>query len=178
MNVRCWAAWLIHFLFIAICIPAQAGNKPPDTQSVQELLNGFANESVFGTIVTDGTIGVLGIANLLDVSLTATNGVANFSLSSVPSSFSGVSSIGNSLVYSGDVGTELLFMEDGGGTNTLWQLSPSSTPGNVLKTIFVDGSGGSEEVAAPYTFANAIPEPSSFILALGALCLAMGRRRI
>jgi hypothetical protein len=87
------------------------------------------------------------------------------------SSFSGVIFTTDSQIYSGDPGTELLFAAVG-GANTYWRLSPSSTPGLVLKSIFVEGSGGSVEVPAPYTFGHALPEPTSAGLTLAALCLA------
>jgi hypothetical protein len=151
---------------------ARAGkNKPEDVKIVQELLNAFSAETVTGRIVRDGTLGALGPENLLEVSLTASNGVSQFELSSIPVSFSGVISTTDSLLYSGDPGTELLFAAVG-GANTYWRLSPSSTPGLVLKSIFVEGSGGSVEVPAPYTFGHAIPEPTTGGLALAALCLA------
>jgi hypothetical protein len=150
---------------------AQGKNKQEDVKVVQELLNALSAETVTGTIVTDGTLGSLRPENILEVSLTASNGVSQLELSSIPVSFSGVISTDGSLVYSGDPGTELLFSAVG-GANTFWRLSPSSTPGLVLKSIFVEGSGGTVEVAAPYTFGYAIPEPTTGGLALAAFCLA------
>jgi hypothetical protein len=159
----------------------------PITYAVDQTGIGFDNGSVTGTIETDGATGTLAASDIINWDLEAvclgfpSCSASNFNLTGGVGGNSNVSITGNGLTATA---TELLFNYASGGVfeiadgSDAWALGLTS--GDVFEEILPTGLGGN---ALPQTGTQvvgtevaAVPEPSTYVLALMGGLLVLRKR--
>ena len=164
---------MIRSLFVLALACAAMPSVAP-AAIVYELTGQVAGaHSAFGTITTDGTLGIITDANVVSSSITVTDAANSFLLMSAPFVFSDVTATATTLAFGGN--GEVNF--NNGSTQTHWRLK-----NDMRRTIRTAPSGGqSAPITYPTTFATggvAVPEPGGALLI--GVCMsyvALGRRR-
>lgn len=131
--------------------------------------------SVFGTVRTDGTIGLLGPANFLESNAFATDGITTVALPDFD--FGSINAVtATSTTLSLDFNSSFFQVENIalGATNNRY----SNGQGRFNSTIVVDGNSQLSVHPDQFVFATQVPEPSSLALVgLAAVGVGIVHRR-
>jgi len=163
---------VLGFLMLPVCSSVRA--------DIVYSLSGqtIGNNSVSGTITTNGTIGAISASDIVSADLMVSSGDSSFPLDAVPLAFETVEATPTFLEWQGFGFDTIQFSDDVGGTGmNRWLLLRESATERVLIV-----NGALERVTVsptPHVFAVVIPEPDSFLLILtgGIVVLACRPKR-